>query len=160
MLSTSSMIIFGVIALIAVVVIWKWWKKPNLYKKNDDLIEYKEEKQEEGKDKDKEKEQIQEQEQGKEQEKEQTSSTDLTQIPLTVFAVNDNGILDLTDMSGKILNIGFGRHPKTYAILLNYAENDTDKIEQGTTVTFISKVGNTKVYDVIQQPYIINYTRL
>ena len=154
MLSTSYMIIFGVIALIAVVVIWKWWKKPNLYKKNDDLIEYKEEKQEESKDKDK------IEEQGKEQEKEQTSSTDLTQIPLTVFAVNDNGILDLTDMSGKILNIGFGRHPKTYAILLNYAENDTDKIEQGTTITFISKVGNTKVYDVIQQPYIINYTRL
>ena len=154
MLSTSSMIIFGVIALIAVVVIWKWWKKPNLYKKNDDLIEYKEEKQEQKQEQSKDKDKIEE------QGKEQTSSTDLTQIPLTVFAVNDNGILDLTDMSGKILNIGFGRHPKTYAILLNYAENDTDKIEQGTTITFISKVGNTKVYDVIQQPYIINYTRL
>ena len=37
---------------------------------------------------------------------------------------------------------------------------DTDKIEQGNTITFISKVSNTKVYDVIQQPYIINYTRL
>ena len=152
MLSTTSMIIFGVIALIAVVVIWKWWKKPNLYKKNDDLIEYNEEKQEQeqSKDKDKDKDKIQE----------QTSSTDLSQIPLTVFAVNDNGILDLTDMSGKILNIGFGRHPKTYAILLDYAENDTDKVEQGNTITFISKVGNTKTYDVIQQPYIINYTRL
>ncbi len=150
MLSTSSMIIFGVIALIAVVVIWKWWKKPNLYKKNDDLIQYEDKTQNKDKDKDKEQEQGQEQEQ----------SIDLAQIPLTVFAVNDNGILDLTDMSGKILNIGFGRHPKTYAILLNYAENDTDKIEQGNTITFISKVGNTKVYDVIQQPYIINYTRL
>jgi len=150
MLSTSSMIIFGVIALIAVVVIWKWWKKPNLYKKNDDLIEYKEEKQEQSKDKDK----VQEKEQ------EVSKSTDLTQIPLTVFAINDKGFLDLTDMSGKVLNIGFGRHPKTYAILLDYAENDTDKIEQGTTITFISKVGNTKVYDVIQQPYIIDYTRL
>jgi hypothetical protein len=144
------MIIFGVIALIAVVVIWKWWKKPNLYKKNDDLIQYEDKTQNKDKDKDKEQEQGQEQEQ----------SIDLAQIPLTVFAVNDNGILDLTDMSGKILNIGFGRHPKTYAILLNYAENDTDKIEQGNTITFISKVGNTKVYDVIQQPYIINYTRL
>ena len=144
------MIIFGVIALIAVVVIWKWWKKPNLYKKNDDLIEYKEEKQEQSKDKDK----VQEKEQ------EVSKSTDLTQIPLTVFAINDKGFLDLTDMSGKVLNIGFGRHPKTYAILLDYAENDTDKIEQGTTITFISKVGNTKVYDVIQQPYIIDYTRL
>lgn len=148
MLSTSSMIIFGVIALISVVVIWKWWKKPNLYKKNDDLIQYEDQNKNKDIDKDKDKEQGQEQ------------SIDLAQIPLTVFAVNDNGILDLTDMSGKILNIGFGRHPKTYAILLNYAENDTDKIEQGNTITFISKVGNTKVYDVIQQPYIINYTRL
>ena len=152
MLSTSSMIIFGVIALIAVVVIWKFWKKPNLYKKNDDLIQEKSQDQTIDKDKEQEKEQ--------EQKQELSQSTDLTQIPLTVFAINDNGILDLTDMSGKVLNIGFGRHPKTYAILLNYAENDTDKIEQGTTITFISKVGNTKVYDVIQQPYIINYTRL
>ena len=150
MLSTTSMIIFGVIALIAVVVIWKWWKKPNLYKKNDDLIEY--QKQDQDKDKDK--------KQKQEQKQEMSELTDLTQIPLTVFAVNDNGILDLTDMSGKILNIGFGRHPKTYAILLDYAENDTDKVEQGNTITFISKVGNTKIYDVIQQPYIINYTRL
>ena len=155
MLSTSSMIIFGVIALIAVVVIWKWWKKPNLYKKNDDLIQY----QEQTIDKDKEQEKEKEKEK-QEEKQEQTKSMDLTKIPLTVFAVNDNGILDLTDMSGKILNIGFGRHPKTYAILLNYAENDTDKIEQGNTITFISKVGNTKIYDVIQQPYIIDYTRL
>ena len=132
--------------MIAVVVIWKFWKKPNLYKKNDDLIQEKSQDQTIDKD--------------KEHEKELSQSTDLTQIPLTVFAINDNGILDLTDMSGKVLNIGFGRHPKTYAILLNYAENDTDKIEQGTTITFISKVGNTKVYDVIQQPYIIDYTRL
>ena len=160
MLSTSSMIIFGVIALIAVVVIWKFWKKPNLYKKNDDLIQYQEQEQEQEQDKDKDKKQKQEQEQEQKQKQELSQSTDLTQIPLTVFAVNDNGILDLTDMSGKILNIGFGRHPKTYAILLDYAENDTDKIEQGNTITFISKVGNTKIYDVIQQPYIINYTKL
>lgn len=140
------MIIFGIIALIAVVVIWKWWKKPNLYKKNDELIQYQE--------------QIQDKDKKQEQKQDISESTDLTQMPLMVFAVNDNGNLDLTDMSGKALNIGFGRHPKTYAILLDYAENDTDKIEQGNTITFISKVGNTKVYDVIQQPYIINYTRL
>jgi hypothetical protein len=146
------MIIFGVIALIAVVVIWKWWKKPNLYKKNDDLIQYQDKKEDQSEDINKDKKQ--------EEPQENPKSTDLTQIPLMVFAVNDNGILDLTDMSGKALNIGFGRHPKTYAILLDYAENDTDKIEQGNTITFISKVGNTKVYDVIQQPYIINYTRL
>ena len=156
MLSTTSMIIFGVIALIAVVAIWKWWKKHNHYKKSDDLIHYQEQNQDQTKDKDKDK----KLEQDKEQKQDISESTDLTQIPLTVFAINDNGILDLTDMSGKILNIGFGRHPKTYAILLDYAEHDTDKIEQGNTITFISKVGNTKVYDVIQQPYIINYTRL
>ena len=146
MVSTTFMIIFGIIALIAVVVIWKWWKKPNLYKKNDELIQYQE--------------QIQDKDKKQEQKQDISESTDLTQMPLMVFAVNDNGNLDLTDMSGKALNIGFGRHPKTYAILLDYAENDTDKIEQGNTITFISKVGNTKVYDVIQQPYIINYTRL
>ena len=146
MVSTTFMIIFGIIALIAVVVIWKWWKKPNLYKKNDELIQYQE--------------QIQDKDKKQEQKQDISESTDLTQIPLMVFAVNDNGNLDLTDMSGKALNIGFGKHPKTYAILLNNAENDTDKIEQGNTITFISKVGNTKVYDVIQQPYIINYTRL
>jgi len=151
MVSTTSMIIFGVIALIAVVVIWKWWKKPNLYKKNDELIQ---DTKEQNKNQD-----IRE-EQGQEQKQKQEESIDLTQIPLTVYTVNDNGILDLTDMSGKALNIGFGRHPKTYAILLNYAENDTDKVEQGNTITFISKVGNTKIYDVIQQPYIIDYTRL
>ena len=156
MLSTTSMIIFGVIALIAVIAIWKWWKKPNLYKKNDELIQDQHQNQTQDKD-NKIKE---EQDKSQEQKQDISESTDLTQIPLTVFAINDNGILDLSDMSGKILNIGFGRHPKTYAILLNYAENDTDKIEQGTTITFISKVGNTKVYDVIQQPYIINYTRL
>jgi len=152
------MIIFGVIALIAVVVIWKCWKKPNLYKKNDELIQNQEQEQEQTQEQ--EQEQEQEQDQNQKQIQEQTKSTDLTQIPLMVFAVNDNGNLDLTDMSGKALNIGFGKHPKTYAILLNNAENDTDKIEQGNTTTFISKVGNTKLYDVIKQPYIINYTRL
>ena len=35
--STSSWIIFGVIALVAVVVIWKWWNKPkDDSKKNED----------------------------------------------------------------------------------------------------------------------------
>ena len=135
MLSTTSMIIFGIIALIAVVVIWKWWKKPNLYVKNNEL-----------------------------QKLLPTINTEsLGNIPTppTVFAINDDGILDLTDMSGKILNIGFGRHPKTYAILLNYAENDTDKTQNGDeTPTYISKVGDTKLYNIIDQSYIINYTRL
>ena len=139
MLSTTSMIIFGIIALIAVVVIWKWWKKPNTYKKNDEL----------------------------QQKMLHISSESLDNIqesPIstpTVYAINDNGILDLADMTGKILNIGFGKHPKTYAILLNYAENDTNKNQNGNEITtYISKVGDTKLYNIIDQPYIINYTRL
>jgi len=78
-----------------------------------------------------------------------------------VFAINDNGNLDLTDMSGKVLNMGFGKNPKTYAILLDYAENDVNKSEHDDgSVTFVSKVGTTKNYDILDQPYIINYTRL
>ena len=98
MVSTTSMIIFGVIALIAVVVIWKWWKKPNLYKKNDELIQ-------DTKEQDIKNQDIGEgqgQGQGQEQKQKQEESIDLTQIPLTVFAINDNGILDLADMSGKL----------------------------------------------------------
>ena len=32
MVSTTSMIIFGVIVLIATIVIWKWWNKEATYK--------------------------------------------------------------------------------------------------------------------------------
>jgi hypothetical protein len=63
-------------------------------------------------------------------------------------------------MSGKILNIGFGAHPKTYVILLDHAEKDTEKVESESGVTFTSKVGTTKSYEVAGRPYIINYTRL
>jgi len=80
--------------------------------------------------------------------------------PPMVFAVNDQGNLDLTDMSGKILNIGFGAHPKTYVILLDHAEKDTEKFESESGVTFTSKVGTTKSYEVAGRPYIINFTRL
>jgi len=140
MISTSSIIIFGIIVLVAVVVIWKWWKKPtNIHKKNDDNIHV--------------------ESQMITEDKENIISENNQKPPPMVFAVNDQGNLDLTDMSGKILNIGYGAHPKTYIILLDYAEKDTEKIESDT-ISFVSKVGNTKLYEVAGRPYIINYTRL
>jgi hypothetical protein len=138
--STTSWILFGVIALVAVVVIWKWWKKPeNNSKKNDDIV------------------------QGHTQmitEEETGPPIDNLQAPPMVFAVNDQGNLDLADMSGKILNIGYGPNPKTYIGLLDKAEKDTEKVESESGVSFTSKVGNTKLYEVVGRPYIINYTRL
>jgi len=141
-LSTTSLILFGIIALVAVVVIWKWWKKPvDDSKKNDDVAPVKP--------------QITEQETDPPE-----ASLVTTEPPPMVFAVNDQGNFDLTDMNGKILNIGYGPNPKTYINLLDQAEKDTDKhdLEQG--VSFVSKVGNTKLYQVGGRPYIVNFTRL
>ena len=141
-LSTTSWILFGIIALVAVVVIWKWWKKPvDDSKKNDDVAPVKP--------------QITEQETDPPE-----ASLVTTEPPPMVFAVNDQGNFDLTDMNGKILNIGYGPNPKTYINLLDQAEKDTDKhdLEQG--VSFVSKVGNTKLYQVGGRPYIVNFTRL
>ena len=141
-LSTTSWILFGIIALVAVVVIWKWWKKPvDDSKKNDDVAPVKP--------------QITEEETGPPE-----ASLVTAEPPPMVFAVNDQGNFDLTDMNGKILNIGYGPNPKTYINLLDQAEKDTDKhdLEQG--VSFVSKVGNTKLYQVGGRPYIVNFTRL
>lgn len=140
MFSTTSWIIFGVIALVAVVVIWKWWKKPaDNSKKDDEMISSQPE-------------MITEEETG-------PPPTPL-QPPPMVFAVNDQGNLDLADMSGKILNIGYGPNPKTYINLLDLAEKDVEKVETDGTVRFVSLVGNTKLYQAAGHPYIINYTRL
>ncbi len=144
MFSSTSLILFGVIALIAVVVIWKWWKSPvtPLSKKDDDI------------------------EIGQQRLiTENSSPPEVTQQsnappPPMVFAVNDGGNLDLADISGKILNIGYGPNPKTYIGLLDAAEKDTVKLEHGSQVQFESNVGNTKLYEVAGRPYIINYTRL
>ena len=141
-LSTTSWILFGIIALVAVVVIWKWWKKPvNDSKKNDDVVTPQPQITEES---------------GPPPE----TSLATAEPPPMVFAVNDQGNFDLTDMNGKILNIGYGPNPKTYINLLDQAEKDTDKhdLEQG--VSFVSKVGNTKLYQVGGRPYIVNFTRL
>jgi hypothetical protein len=141
-LSTTSWILFGIIALVAVVVIWKWWKKPvNDSKKNDDVVTPQPQITEES---------------GPPPE----TSLATAEPPPMVFAVNDQGNFDLTDMNGKILNIGYGPNPKTYINLLDQAEKDTDKQELEQGVSFVSKVGTTKLYQVGGRPYIVNFTRL
>ncbi len=138
MISTTSIIIFSVIVIIAVVVIWKFWKKPippAPVIKNEEAVAP----------------------QADEVKKEQDLSGP---PPPMVFAVNDDGNLDLTDMNGKILNMSYGPNPKVYINLLDLAEKDTAKVETESGIQFQSNVGNTKSYEVAGRPYIINYTRL
>jgi hypothetical protein len=141
MFSSTSLIIFGIVALVAIAVIWKWWKTPKDGAKPEQPVAL------------------------------VANATDMaiadsapppqpTEPPPMVFAVNDSGNLDLTDMSGKILNIGYGPHPKTYIGLLDQAEKDTTRVETERGVIFTSNVGNTKLYQAAGRPYIINYTRL
>lgn len=80
--------------------------------------------------------------------------------PPMVFAINDSGYLDLTNSNGVALDSNFGPNPKTYIGLLDLAEKDVEKIENNDEVIFKSKVGNTKSYQVGNQNYIVNYTRL
>lgn len=143
MFSSTSLILFGIVALVAVAVIWKWWKAPKA---------------------------------GDIQSTPLTEGGKIVQVnplpspppsplesgtpPPMVFAVNDQGNLDLTDMTGKILNMGYGPNPKTYIGLLDIAEKDVTRVEENGVVMFTSNVGNTKLYEVVGRPYIINYTRL
>lgn len=82
-------------------------------------------------------------------------NTDPITDPNQIFAVNDNGNFDLADATGKILNIGFGPNQKVYINLLDQAEKDVDKSENG----FIKKV-DTKVYEIGGRPYTVNFTKL
>jgi hypothetical protein len=143
MFSSTSWVIFGIIAIIVVVVVWKWWNKPettNVISQDNvtkSLI------------------------QGGEATLEPPTSLQNTfgqPPPPMVFAVNDGGNFDLSDMSGKILNIGFGPNPKTYINLLDQAEKDISKDE--ATGKMASMVGTTKSYEVAGRPYIVNFTRL
>jgi hypothetical protein len=138
MFSSTSIIIFGIIVLVAVVVIWNWWKKPatatkKLEETADSTLQLL---------------------------NEETVGPPPSIVMPTLFAINDNGNLDLTDMDGKILNMGYGSHPKTYINLLDLAEKDTEKVETGDTIKFTSKVGNNKYYEVLGKPYIIDYSKL
>jgi hypothetical protein len=83
------------------------------------------------------------------------TNTDPNTDPNQIFAVNDNGNFDLADATGKILNIGFGPNQKVYINLLDQAEKDVDKSENG----FTKKV-DTKVYEIGGRPYTVNFTKL
>jgi nitrogen fixation-related uncharacterized protein len=145
MLSSKSWILFGIIALVAVVVIWKFWKKPtsksyeSLDEPQKQILDSKDNPPPETS------EQIEQSQQSQ-------------QPPPMVFAVNDQGNFDLTDISGNLLNIGFGPNPKTYINLLDQAERDVSRDD--TTGQIISTVGNTKSYEIAGKRYIVNFTRL
>ena len=142
MLSSKSWILFGIIALVAVVVIWKFWKKPS-----STSTETQDEPQKQILD-------------SKESPPPEASEhpEQPQQPPPMVFAVNDQGSFDLTDISGNLLNIGFGPNPKTYINLLDRAERDVSKDD--TTGQMTSTVGNTKLYEIAGKRYIVNFTRL
>ncbi len=78
-----------------------------------------------------------------------------------VFAINDGGYLDLADATGKILDRTYSPNPKIYINLLDLASKDVEAQEQdNTTKQFLSKVGDTKVYDIGGRKFMIDYTRL
>ena len=81
--------------------------------------------------------------------------------PPIVFAVNDNGNLDLTDFNNKLLDASFGPNPKIYLNLLAQVTKDVTEIthEEGTS-NFTGNVGDTKLYQVGDYQFIVDYTRL
>ena len=89
-----------------------------------------------------------------------TSSYDPPPPPM-LFAVNDQGNLDLTDFDGKLLNSSYGPSPKTYIQLLDLASKDIVEQEgDNGQKLFTSNVGTTRGHEVGGHRYIINYTRL
>ena len=142
MLSSKSWILFGIIALVAIVVIWKFWKKPSSTSTGTQ---------------DEPQKQILDSKESPPPEASEHSSQP-EQPPPMVFAVNDQGNFDLTDMAGNLLNIGFGPNPKTYINLLDQAEKDVSKDDATGQMT--STVGNTKSYMIAGKRYIVNFTRL
>jgi len=81
--------------------------------------------------------------------------------PPMLFAVNDEGNLDLTDFNGRILDSSYGSSSKLYINLLDLASKDVSE-QSGPEgqKSFSSQVGTTKYYEVGGRPFIINYTRL
>ena len=78
-----------------------------------------------------------------------------------VFAINDGGYLDLADATGKILDRTYSPNPKIYINLLDLASKDVEAQEEDNTIKqFLSKVGDTKVYDIGGRKFMIDYTRL
>lgn len=143
MISSSYLMIFGAVLVVIVVgaVLWKWWKKAPSPSTATPVAT------------------------------EATALTDDSAAEATLakdpppppmlFAVNDNGNLDLTDFNNKLLDSSFGPNPKIYLSLMAQVTADVTEIkhEEGTP-NFTSNVGTTKLYKVGDHSYIVNYTRL
>jgi len=144
MISSTYLMIFGAVLVIIVagVMLWKWWKKtpspstaaPVPVEPVVSLTEL--------------------------SAAEATLAKDPPPPPM-LFAVNDNGNLDLTDFNNKLLDASFGPNPKIYLNLLSQVTKDVSesKNEEGVSI-FGSNVGNTKSYAVGDYTFIVNYTRL
>jgi hypothetical protein len=144
MISSTYLMIFGavLVVIVAGVVLWKWWKKtpipstatPVPTQPTASLTE--------------------------DSAAEATVAKDPPPPPM-LFAVNDNGNLDLTDFNNKILDSSFGPNPKIYLSLLAQVTKDvTETTHEEGTSNFTSNVGNTKLYQVGDYQFIVNYTRL
>lgn len=152
MISSTYLMIFGVIIIIVSgIVLWKWWKAPSpstnmISTHTNDNIE--QNKITQGLDK-------------KDGPTNVSPSPPSSSPPPMLFAVNDNGNLDLTDFNNKLLDSSYGSNPKIYLTLLAMATKDVSEsaTEEGVP-TFSSKVGTTKSYEIGSDRYIINYTRL
>ena len=151
----AGVLIIAVIVIVAIVV-WKWWKNstPTNNKKIDNteniqLIATSHGSYE-----------SQQQEQQEQQEQQQKT------VPPMLFAINDQGNLDLTDFNGKILDSNYGSSPKIYINLLDLVSKDVrEEVNQGEDQDtmnpgFVSLVGTTKLYEVGGREYIVNFTRL
>jgi len=133
-------LLIGIIVVVIAVVAWKWWKssivKSENVSENLSLVQA--------------------------QDTGPPPSIDDSIPPAMLFVVNDQGNLDLTDFNGKLLDSSFGSTPKIYINLLDMVSKDVE--EKGNQESgnngFISLVGTTKLYEVVGNKYIVNFTRL
>ena len=114
MISSTYLMIFGIIiVIISGVVLWKWWKtpSPNMISThtNDNTEQNKITRGLDTKD----------------------APTNVSPSPSSpppmLFAVNDNGNLDLTDFNNKLLDSSYGSNPKIYLTLLAMATKDVSE---------------------------------
>ena len=143
MFSVTSLVICGLLILVAIVVIWKWWKQPkttSLF--GQPAVEPKEITR---------------------PPLEQENSDAVVQSLPKVYAINDDGNLDFKDESGRVLNSSFGPNPKTYIQLLDQVSMDVTNAvisEQGDKVVLVSRVGNSKVYEIAGNQYHVDFSEL
>lgn len=142
MFSVTSLVIFGLLILVAVVVIWKWWKQPkttSLF--GQPVVEPKE---------------------ITGPPPSQSQEAVVPSLP-KIFAINDDSNLDFKDESGRVLNSSFGPNPKTYIQLLDQVSMDVTNAaseEQGGAVVLTSRVGGSKVYEIAGNKYLVDFSEL